>query len=299
MTEPVSARNCVGVVPPDTPVASAERMLSEAPATTGRPGEGPYACHSFTLSKQVVAQCSAGFVMNAEGRCVCPEGTTFRNGQCRPDGGEPPPPPPPPPPPVEECKLLPGQIRTEDGRCICPRGTDLSERPLREGRASARAVQAPARPDQARERPLRLPAWHQPHQGSSAARIEVQCKLLPGQITHAGRPLCLPARNPPRQGRVPQGSEVQCKLLPGQIRHAGWPLRLPAWHQPHPGRVPQAAGRMSEGHSPAQRPLHNGRARAMPARHGRHAAELPQAADQPGPAAAAEAASAEQHNQGQ
>ena len=122
MTAPVPARNCVGVVPPDTPVASAERMMSEAPATTGRPGEGPYACHSFTLSKQVVAQCSAGFVMNAEGRCVCPEGTTFRNGQCRPAGGEPP--PPPPPPPVEECKLLPGQIRTEDGRCICPRGTE-------------------------------------------------------------------------------------------------------------------------------------------------------------------------------
>ena len=42
--------------------------------------------------KQVKEQCSAGFVMNDAGRCVCPEGTTFRNGQCV-GGGEPPPPP--------------------------------------------------------------------------------------------------------------------------------------------------------------------------------------------------------------
>ena len=179
MTAPVPARNCVGVVPPDTPVASAERMMSEAPATTGRPGEGPYACHSFTLSKQVVAQCSAGFVMNADGRCVCPEGTTFRNGQCRPVGGEP---PPPPPPLVEECKLLPGQIRTESGRCICPRGTELVKR---------RCVKD--------EPPL------------------VQCKLLPGQIRlDNGRCVC------PRGTSLVRGEcrkdQVQCKLLPGQIR---------------------------------------------------------------------------------
>jgi hypothetical protein len=49
---------------------------------------------------------------------VCPEGTTFRNGQCSPDGGVTPPDPRP-------CVLLKGQIRTEDGRCVCPRGTAL------------------------------------------------------------------------------------------------------------------------------------------------------------------------------
>ena len=80
--EPVPARNCVGVVSPDTPVASAERNMTVAPETTGRPGTQPYACHSFTIGKQVVEQCSEGFVMNDAGRCVCPEGTTFRNGQC-------------------------------------------------------------------------------------------------------------------------------------------------------------------------------------------------------------------------
>jgi hypothetical protein len=91
--EPVEGRNCVGVVPPDTPVASIERGMSTAPETTGRPGTQSFACHTFTIAKQVVEQCSEGFVMNDAGRCVCPEGTTFRNGQCRP-AGEPPPPPP-------------------------------------------------------------------------------------------------------------------------------------------------------------------------------------------------------------
>ncbi|TGR36948.1 hypothetical protein, partial [Mesorhizobium sp. M1C.F.Ca.ET.195.01.1.1] len=65
-------------------------------------------------------ECSPGFVMNDAGRCVCPEGTTFRNGQCTGGGTNVLPLPPPP-----RCVLLEGQIRTEDGRCVCPRGTEL------------------------------------------------------------------------------------------------------------------------------------------------------------------------------
>ncbi|MCX7305642.1 MAG: EB domain-containing protein [Hyphomicrobiales bacterium] len=151
--QPVPARNCVGVVSPDTPVASAERMMSSGAATTGRPGAEPYACHDFTVGKPVVEECSKGFVMNDAGRCVCPQGTSFRNGQCRPTGGEPPP-PPPPPPGVGLCKLLPGQIRTQDGRCVCPRGTELV-------RGECRRLPPP------------------------------QCELLPGQIrTKDGRCVC-------------------------------------------------------------------------------------------------------------
>ncbi|HEY6631502.1 MAG TPA: hypothetical protein VIZ90_08630, partial [Rhizobiaceae bacterium] len=119
IAEPLSAENCVGVVPPGAPVANAERIKSTAPGTGGRPGTRPYACHAFTIADRVEA-CAPGFVMNDAGRCVCPEGTTFRNGQCRKAGGE-----PPPVPPVKECKLLPGQIRLGDGRCVCPRGTSL------------------------------------------------------------------------------------------------------------------------------------------------------------------------------
>ena len=59
---------CVGVVPPDTPVANAERMMSTAPETSGRPGTQPYACHTFTISDRV-QECSPGFVMNDAGRC--------------------------------------------------------------------------------------------------------------------------------------------------------------------------------------------------------------------------------------
>ena len=178
MSEPVSAENCVGVVPPDTPVAVAERMMSAGPQTTGRAGGAPFACHAFRIPAGA-QQCSPGFVMNDAGRCVCPEGTTFRNGQCRPVGGEP---PPPPPPPVEECKLLPGQIRTESGRCVCPRGTEL---------VRGRCV---------KDEPT------------------TQCRLLPGQVrTQDGRCVC-PRGTSLVRGECRKDQPEQCKLLPGQIR---------------------------------------------------------------------------------
>ena len=131
--------------------------------------------------------------MNAEGRCVCPEGTTFRNGQCSTTAGARPtsrsrrsssarclPRHDPDAgsgncicprgtelqngacrkveqPPARQCKLLPGMIRTQSGKCICPKGTELKN-------GACRKVEQP---------PVR------------------QCKLLPGQIrTENGRCVC-------------------------------------------------------------------------------------------------------------
>ena len=116
-----------------------------------------YACHPFTITHEVKKECSPGFVMNDAGRCVCPEGTTFRNGQCSPDGGvivaaeEPKP-----------CVLLKGQIRTEDGRCVCPRGAGWRTVPASR-RAAGSPVQAAAGPDSPGGRTLHLPAWNEPH----------------------------------------------------------------------------------------------------------------------------------------
>jgi hypothetical protein len=215
--EPVSAQNCVGVVPPDTPVATAERLMSTASETSGRPGTQPYACHAFTIADKV-EECSPGFVMNDAGRCVCPEGTTFRNGQCRTAGGQPPPlPPPPPPPPVEECKLLPGQIRTESGRCVCPRGTEL-----RNGRCvkDEPTTQCKLLPGQIRTQDGRCicPRGTSLVRGQCRKDAPPQCKLLPGQIrTQDGRCVC-PRGTSLVRGQCRKDAPPQCKLLPGQIR---------------------------------------------------------------------------------
>ncbi|MFD2054020.1 hypothetical protein ACFSQT_13235 [Mesorhizobium calcicola] len=114
----VSGQNCVGVLSPDTRVQGGDVLPGDQANVQGDRGKA-YACHPFTITHEVKKECSPGFVMNDAGRCVCPQGTTFRNGQCSPDGGvivEPKPRP---------CVLLEGQIRTEDGRCVCPRGTGL------------------------------------------------------------------------------------------------------------------------------------------------------------------------------
>src|SRR5690606_38350447 len=161
---------------------TAERMMSTAPQTTGQPGTQPYACHAFTIADQV-RECSPGFVMNEAGRCVCSEGTPFRNGQCTTVGCEAPPlPSAPPAPAVEECRVLPSQIRTESGRCVCPRGTEL-----RNGRC-------------VRDEPP-----------------VVECRLLPGQIrTESGRCVC-PRGTELRNGRCVKDEPpvVECRLLPG------------------------------------------------------------------------------------
>jgi hypothetical protein len=114
----VSGQNCVGVLSPDTRVQGGDVLSGNQTNVQGDRGKA-YACHPFTITHEVKNECSQGLVLNSAGRCVCPEGTTFRNGQCT--GGTNLLPLPPPP----RCVLLQGQIRTEDGRCVCPRGTEL------------------------------------------------------------------------------------------------------------------------------------------------------------------------------
>ncbi|MER9952752.1 hypothetical protein, partial [Mesorhizobium sp. M0047] len=115
----VSGQNCVGVLSPDTRVQGGGDVLSGDQTNIQGDRGKAYACHPFSISHETKKECSAGFVLNGAGRCVCPPGTTFRNGQCSPGGGIVPKPEP------KRCVLLEGQIRTEDGRCVCPRGTGL------------------------------------------------------------------------------------------------------------------------------------------------------------------------------
>ena len=83
-----------------------------------------------------------------------------------------------------QCKLLPGQIRTQDGRCVCPRGTEL--------RGTAASADEPPPPR--------------------------QCTLLPGQIRlQDGRCVC-PRGTSLVRGACRKDEPPQCRLLPGQIR---------------------------------------------------------------------------------
>ncbi|TIL29276.1 MAG: hypothetical protein E5Y85_28865 [Mesorhizobium sp.] len=120
----VSGQNCVGVLSPDTPVRGAGKMLSRDPANVQGDRGKAYACHPFTIkNNERKKACSQGLVMNDAGRCVCPQGTTFRNGQCSSGGGT-----VIIPKPKERCVLLKGQIRTKKGDCVCPRRTELRGR---------------------------------------------------------------------------------------------------------------------------------------------------------------------------
>ena len=56
MTAPVSAQNCVGVVSPDTPVACGRADdVARAAGNDRTAGDAPYACHNFTIAKEVKA----------------------------------------------------------------------------------------------------------------------------------------------------------------------------------------------------------------------------------------------------
>jgi uncharacterized repeat protein (TIGR01451 family) len=178
-----SGRNCVGVTGDPVTIAP----LGAAGAAAGE--AGPYSCHPFRITKpEEVKQCSDGFVMNANGRCVCPEGTRFSQGRgrCVGDVAEPQEPQQPDEPKVDQpklCKLSPGMIRTKQGLCVCPRGTEL-----RNGACKKPVVDEP------------------------------QCRLLPGQIrTKQGECVC-PRGTELRNGACRNPQPPQCKLLPGQIR---------------------------------------------------------------------------------
>ena len=214
---PLSAENCIGAISPDTPVASIAGSLAAAPSGQDEKGRH-YACHRFTLERQQKQECSVGFVMNDAGRCVCPDGTSFRNGQCSPDKVS----DPVVPPKQKQCTLLPGQIRTENGRCVCPQGTELKngkcvkdEPPVRQ----CTLLPGMIRTDDGR---CVCPRGTELDDGKCVPHEPPvrQCTLLPGQIrTQDGRCIC------PRGTELKRGKCVkdeppvrQCTLLPGQIR---------------------------------------------------------------------------------
>ncbi|WFP63385.1 hypothetical protein [Mesorhizobium sp. WSM4904] len=227
----VSGQNCVGVLSPNTPVQSGGDVLSPAP-TNGQVDRGKaYACHPFTIRREVKNLCSNGMVLNAAGRCTCPDGTSFRNGQCSSGGGKLQPLPVPP-----RCVLLKGQVRTEDGRCVCPRGTELE---------NGKCVQS----EQPQEPQCTLrPGQYRDQDGNCVCRrgelVNGVCQVIPPKCTIRGAvptangcvcpdgthldraaKACMPDRQPPSQCRIrgqvrnadgdcvcPKGTEVRGKV---------------------------------------------------------------------------------------
>ncbi|RWM07308.1 MAG: DUF11 domain-containing protein [Mesorhizobium sp.] len=204
----VSGQNCVGVLSPNTPVQGGD-VLSRAPTNAQGDRGKAYACHPFTISQEVKNQCSNGMVLNSAGRCACPEGTTFRNGQCSGGGVIILPEPKEP----KRCVLLKGQIRTADGRCVCPRGTEL---------ANGRCV-ASERPEEP-QCTLR-PGQYRDQDGNCVCRrgelVNGVCEVVPPKCTIRGAVptadgcvcpkgthldrvarACVPDRQPPSQCRI-------------------------------------------------------------------------------------------------
>ncbi|RWA72802.1 hypothetical protein [Mesorhizobium sp.] len=228
----VSGQNCVGVLSPNTPVQGGD-VLSRAPTNAQGDRGKAYACHPFTIKREVKNQCSNGMVLNSAGRCACPEGTSFRNGQCSGGGGVIILPEPKEP---KRCVLLKGQIRTEDGRCVCPRGTELQNGRCVQGE-EPQEPQCTLRPGQYRDQ-----------DGNCVCRrgelVNGVCQVVPPKCTirgavatqdgcvcpkgtHLDRVVkaCVPDKQPPSQCRIrgqvrnadgdcvcPKGTEVRGKV---------------------------------------------------------------------------------------
>lgn len=210
----VNGQNCVGVLPPDTPVQGGGDVLpGNATNAQGDRGKA-YACHPFTITHPLKQGCSTGFVMNDAGNCVCPQGTSFRNGQCSSGGGINLLPLPIPP----RCVLLPGQIRTTDGQCICPRGTDL-----RNGRC------APSNRQPSGQCTL-LPGQYRNLDGDCVCRqgvvvngacqvIKQRCTIRGAVQTPDGSCTCPDGTHRQNRACVPDRPKPsQCTLLRGQVR---------------------------------------------------------------------------------
>ncbi len=218
----VPGRNCAGVTGERVTIGA----LNETAARVANGQAGPYSCHPFTLvKKQEEKQCSEGFVKNADGRCVCPDGQTFSQGRgrCVGDVAQPQTPQEPDQPTdVEQprlCKLLPGMIRTTDNRCICPRGTELTKGACRKPPVVEQCKLLPGMiRTQAGE--CICPRGTTLRDGACRKPLVVQCKLLPGQIrTREGQCVCPRGTTLTKRGCVAVDVPVrQCKLLPGQIR---------------------------------------------------------------------------------
>ncbi|CDX26972.1 conserved exported hypothetical protein [Mesorhizobium sp. ORS 3324] len=226
----VSGQNCVGVLSPNTPVQGGD-VPSRTPTNAQGDRGKAYACHPFAVRREVKNQCLYGMVLNSAGRCVCPQGTTFRDGQCSSSGGAKLLPLPVP----QRCVLLKGQIRTEDGRCVCPRGTELEN-----GRCVA--SEQPQEP----QCTLR-PGQYRDQNGNCVCRrgelVNGVCQVIPPKCTIRGAvptsngctcpdgthldriaKACVPDRQPPSQCRIrgqvrnadgdcvcPKGTEVKGK----------------------------------------------------------------------------------------
>jgi hypothetical protein len=68
-------------------------------------------------------QCSIrGQIHNANGDCVCPDGTEVRGKVCRPIRPKP-----------EQCTIR-GQVHDANGNCVCPRGTEVRNGACRQKR---------------------------------------------------------------------------------------------------------------------------------------------------------------------
>ena len=97
---------------------SAAKPAGEQP-DSGSPIDG-VGCAEFVFNKQQAQQCTAGMVLNEQGLCACPSGSSWNGRKCKTSGGDD---VEPVPPVTPSCTPVDGQIIDNNGRCVCPDGT--------------------------------------------------------------------------------------------------------------------------------------------------------------------------------